>query len=307
MLLELAFVGGLFMQGFTTSPVVQTNVTVTAPPMDPVAVREAGVETAGGVMSMYVAPAPVQWANDLLGLPDIYRTTPPNLTYANPGIASLAELLRNASLALLALFIIGRALGVMLGRDAPESLGRPFFAALLAIGNQTFWRIGIDLNNAITASVGAPDLPSLIRPHLTTTIDPTAAASTVILLVVYAIVAVLLMFSQLFRLGLIDVLIAVGSLLLLCKATQETEHIASHYTRIAVATVFAQVILVICFRAASVMATLGGSGVLGMFISIAILWLARSAPQQIMAGATSGQGNRYGNIFVRAIARRVSR
>lgn len=312
-MLVVAFAISLFAQAgnpivppIETHTTVTQNITVTAPEMDPAAVREAGVETAGGVMSMYVAPAPVQWANDLLGLPDIYRTTPPNLTYGNPGIQSLAQLIRNVAGVLIALFIIGKAIAVMLGRDDPASFGRPVFAALLAIGNLTFWQIGIDLNNAISAAVNAPDLPSLIRPHLTTSIDPVAQSSTVILLIVYALVAVLLMFSQLFRLGLIDVLIAAGSILLLCKATQETEYIASHYTRISVATVFGQVILVICFRAASVLATLGGSGILGTLISIAILWLARSAPQQIMSGAST-QGGHLGSMFMMMIARRVRR
>lgn len=293
------------------TPPIETHTTTTvnlvAPPPDPKAIADASVESSGAVLNTVIAPAPVQWANSLAGLPDIWRTTPPNLTYGNSAIKDLASLIRNVALALIGLAILARGIAIVLGREEPTSLGRLFFAAIAAWSNLIFWQIGIDLNNAIAASIGAPDLPSLIKPHLVSQIDPASTAGVVILLLVYAIVALLLLFSLIFRLGLIDILIATGSLALICYATTQTEHIANHYTRIATAVLFGQVLIVVCLRCASVLATLGSGGVLGTLLSIVILWLARSAPQAILAGGAAGssQGGQWGRVAFAFIRRRV--
>lgn len=298
--------------GPSIMPPVESHTTVTnnlvVPPMDPQVVAETSVQSSQAVMTMVIAPAPLQWTNELLNLPvDIFRTTPDDLTWNNGAIRGLADLIRTVAMALIVLFILAKGIAVALGRDDPSSLGRLFYAALLSTGNLIFWQIGVQLNNAITAAIAAPALPSLIRPHLVAEIDPASTPGTVILLVVYAIVALLLMFSLLFRLGLIDILIAVGSLALICKAIPETDHIATHYTRISVAVLFSQILIVICLRCASVLATLGTGGVLGTLVSIAILWLARSAPQQILAGSSNSQGNHWGSFAARLIARRLGR
>lgn len=284
---------------------VTTNLVV--PPMDPQVVADTSVQSSQAVLTTVIAPPPLQWANELLGLPDIYRTTPDDLTWNNGAIRDLAGLIRNVAVALIVLAILAKALAIMLGRDDPSSAGRILYAAILSFSNLVWWEWGVRLNNGITAAIAAPALPSLIRPHLVTSIDPSTAVGTVVLLVVYAIVALLLMFSLLFRLGLLDILIAVGSLALLCKATPETDHIASHYTRISVAVLFSQVLIVVCLRCASVLATLGAGGVLGTLISIAILWLARSAPQQILAGSSNAQGNHWGGLAARMVMRRLGR
>jgi hypothetical protein len=58
---------------------------------------------------------------------------------------------------------------------------------------------------------------------------------------------------------------------------------------------------------ASVLTSLGSSGTLGTLLGIAVLWLARSAPQAILSGGASSQGSRIGNIVVRMVARRITR
>lgn len=315
-LLGLILIGAsLFMQvgnPIVTPPsethtTVESHVTLQVPDMDPKVVADTSVQSSQAVLTSVIAPPPLQWANELLGLPDIYRTTPDDLTWNNGAIRGLADLIRSVAFALIVLAVLAKGLALMLGKEDPSSWGRLIYAAILSLGNLVFWQWGVQLNNAITSAIAAPALPSLIKPHLVTTIDPSTAVGTVVLLVVYAIVALLLMFSLLFRLGLLDILIAVGSLALLCKATQQTDYIASGYTRIAVATLFSQVLIVVCLRSASVLATLGTGGVLGTLVSIAILWLARSAPQQILAGSSNSQGNHWGGLAARMVLRRLGR
>lgn len=286
---------------------VQSNVTLVAPPMDQAQVAEAGVTTSQAVLTTVIAPPPIQWTNELLGLPPIWNTTPDNLSWDNSAIRTLAGLIQNVALALLSLAILARGLGIMLRRETWEGMGRLFFAVIAVFGNLVWWQWGIQLNNAMTASIAAPALPSLIKPHLVTAIDPGTAVGTVVLLLVYAIVALMLLFSLLFRLGVIDILIACGSLALMMYSTEQTQYIANHYSRVAVAVLFSQVLIVICLQVASVLTTLGSGGALGTLLSLAVLWLARSAPQAILAGSASSNGNRWGGAVVRMIMRRIGK
>lgn len=302
----------VYAQGPLPAPIqsnttVHNEVTVKIPDMDPVVVREASGEAAGGVLNTVIAPPPVQWANDLLSLPNVFTQTPDNLTWNNDSIRKLAQLIQLVGMSLIVLAVFARGLGIVVGREDLTGMGRILFAAIACAGNIVWWQWGIQLNNAINASINSPTLPSLIRPHLVTTVDPTAAVGTVVVLVVYAITAILLMFSQLFRLGLIDILIACGGLALVCYASPQTEHIANHYARISVAVIFSQVVVAVCLMCASVLTALGANGTLGTLLGIAVLWLARSAPQQILAGNSNSTGSRMGSVVVRMIARRVGR
>lgn len=282
---------------------VHNEITVEAPPPDPQAIADASVQSSQAILTTVVAPPPLAWANDLLGLPDIWRTTPPELSYNHPAVRDLAGVLLGAALSLLALAIFATGAGYALGQEA--SFGRIAFAVVASIGNLAWWQIGVTLNNAMTSAIGAQALPSLIRPHLVTTLDPGTAVGTVVLVLVYAVVALLLLFSLLFRLGLIDVLIAVGSLALLCYATPQTEHLANHYTRLSVAVLFGQVLIVLGLRVASVLGDLGTTGALGTLLSIVVLWLVRSLPGMLISGAASG--SRQGGILGLAVARLLLR
>jgi hypothetical protein len=303
----------LFAQtaGSPIVPPIETHTTITnnliVPPPDPALIADASVQSSEAVLNTMIVPPPLQWSNDLLGLPDIWRTTPDNLTWDNGAIKSLAELLRQVAFALIALAVLNRGIRWMLGSHDWHDADRLAMGVILSLGNLIWWQWGIQLNDAITAAIAAPDLPSLIRPHLVTTLDPGTAVGTVVLLLVYAIVALMLLFSLMFRLGLVDILIACGSLALLMYSTEQTTHIASHYTRMAVAVLFSQVLIVLCIRVASVLAELGTGGVLGTLISIVILWLARSAPQAILAGSSSSQGNHWAGTAARLVMRRMGR
>lgn len=292
------------IQNHTT---VENHVTVQIPDMDPVVVREASGEAAGGVLNTVIAPPPVEWANDLLSLPNVWTQTPDNLTWNNDAIRKLAQGIQAVGMALIVLAVFARGISIVVGREDLTGMGRIVFAAIACAGNLMWWQVGIQMNNAINTAISSPSLPSLVKPHLTTTIDPAAAVGTVAVLVVYAVTALLLMFSQLFRLGLVDILISIGGLALICYASPQTEYIANHYTRISVAICFSQVVVSVCLMCASVLTALGSSGMLGTLLGIAVLWLARSAPQAILAGSGNGsnQGSRMGGLVFSAIRRRI--
>lgn len=292
-------------------PPIQTTVHndvtvhVEAPPMDPEAVSEASVTSSQAIFTTMIVPPFLQWANDLLGLPNIWTTTPDNLTYQNGPIRDLANVMRAAAFALVGLAIFAVGAGHALGQDV--SFGRLIFAAVLSTGNLSLWEMGIRLNNGLTAALQGPDLPSMLRAHLVTTIDPGAAVGTVALILVYAIVALLLLFNLMFRLGLIDVLIAVGSLALLMYATPQTEHLASHYARLSVGILFSQVLIVLGLRVASVLGSLGNGGVVDTLLGIVVLILVRLLPQMMISGAGSGsrQGSGWGAAALMMVRRRV--
>lgn len=290
-------------------PVPAPNITVrnelVVPEPDPKLIADASVQSSEAILLNVIAPPPLAWANDLLGFSNVWTRTPDELTWNNPAVRDLANILLAVAFAMIALAIFANGAGHALGQDV--SFGRLIFAAVLAVGNLGLWEMGIKLNNAICASLSAPDLPTMIRANLVAKLDPGTAAGTVILTLVYAIVALLLLFNLLFRLGLIDILIAVGSLALLCYATPHTEHLASHYTRLSVGILFSQVLIVLGLRVASVLGSLGNGGVVGTILSIVVLILVRSLPQTMIAGAGAGgrQGNGLGMAALMIIRRRV--
>ncbi len=284
--------------GGSQNVTVHNEITLTAPPPDPAAIADASVQSSESILMTVVAPPLVQPANELLGLPDVWRTTPDDMTWNNAQIRSMADLIKTAALALVALFIFGAAMQHALNQGM--NYGRLIFGVVLAIGNLVWWEIGIRLNNAINTSIGAPDLPSLIKPHLNLVAQPEVGLltqgelTTLVLLIVYAIVALLLIFSLLFRLGLIDILIAAGSLALLCYASEKSEFLAQHYTRLSVGILFGQILIVLGLRVASVLATLGGSSLMGTLLSIVVLLLIRDLPKTLIANGGAGQERGHG-------------
>src|SRR4029077_11862828 len=105
----------------------------------------------------------------------------------------------------------------------------------------------------------------------------------------YAITALLLLLSMAFRLGLIDILIAVGPLALLCGATDQTNGFFQRYVGLATGTLFSQILVVVALRLAPVLGVLA-SGVAGSILGIVVLLLARQMPSMMAAGGARGGG-----------------
>lgn len=299
----------LFAQGFGPAPQpapinVRTEVTVSAPPPDPQAIADASTQSFQAIIVQLVAPTLVSWVNDLLNVPDFIRTTPPDLSYNQPAVRGLSEQVKLVAFALMALAIFCAGLKHSLTREA--DYGRLAFAAVMIAGELIFWQIGIDLNNGITNGIAAQPIREIIGPHLTLptlTQDPIAAFGPAVLVIVYAVVALLLMISMAFRLGMIDILIAVGPWAMLCSATEESSSWSQTYWRLAVGTLFGQVLVVVALRLAPILGALGG-GIAGTLLGIVVLLLARQMPQMLASQGTR-QGSGIGRmILMRLILRR---
>ncbi len=295
-MMAVLLAGWLFMQAapggnpIVTPPDIHVtnSVVVQVPPMDDDAVQSAAVQADKAFIVNVAQPVPVEWTNALCSLPDLWRTTPPEMTYNQPTVRDLAGKVAAAAIALLALAILAQGLGHALGQEL--TLGRVVFAIVMSAGNLIWWQIGIGLNNALSAAIGAPDLcTSLIRPHIELK-APTAgeAVGAPVLVIVYAVVSLLLLISLLFRLGLLDVLIVAGSLAMMCWATEQTEHIAQWYARLSVGTLFGQVLLVIGLQVAGVLSGIG-NGLAGTLMAMVVLLLCRS-----LLGVLSSQQAQHG-------------
>jgi hypothetical protein len=300
----------LFAQGAgnpIVSPpsVTQTHVDVTvqAPPPDPAAIADASVQSTNAIIMQVVAPIIVDLDNQLFNLPDFFRHTPDDLTWNNSQIRGLADLVRKVALALLALAIFVYGLTAAL-RHRVDGWKRLVLGTILSIGDLIWWQWGIQLNNAINDSIGAPDLPSLIRPHIALNASTGQLAANVVLVIVYAVVALLVMLSLLFRLGLIQVLIAIGPLALFCAATEQTEHFANKYITLSVGLLFSQVMIVLGMKVAQVDAAVG-AGIAGTFMAMVVLLLIRGLPTLVASTASAGH-SAANRIATAIVTRRVT-
>lgn len=281
----------------TTTTIIENNVTVQAPPPDPEFVAESSQQSVQAIVVNLVTPTLAKWANDALDIADIWRETPPAWSYDNRDVREMAELIRNVALGLVSLMLFAGACGHALNQGS--QYGRLVYAALLSSGNLIWWEIGIRLNNAICAAIAAPSLRDIARDHLkapSLTESPVDAFGPSVLVIVYAVVILLLLMSLAFRLGLIDILIVGGSLALLTKGLEQTDSFASRYQSLAVGTLFSQIAIVVCLRLAPVLGGLG-TGVVGTFLGIVVLLLARKMPALL----TSGQAERSGTGLLRSV------
>jgi hypothetical protein len=278
--------------------VVENRITVEAPPPDPEAIAEASVTSSNAIVVQLIAPTLVQWANDAINMANIFTRTPPEWTFRNDVVRSSSSAVTAIALSLVVLFVVAAGFGHMLGQGA--SYGRLAYGAVLSGLNLLWWEIGITLNNAICAAIAAPTLASIVREHLSLpslTTNPVEAFGPSVLVIVYAIVALLLVFSLIFRLALIDILIIVGSLALVTKSAEQTDSWASRYTSLAAGTLFSQIAIVICLRLAPVLGGIG-TGFVGTILGIAVLLLARKMPSMFGASHHSGGGSGIGKFLI---------
>lgn len=287
-------------------PIINTTVTVQAPPPDPQMIAEASVESSKAIMITVVAPPPIEWANDMLSLPDFWRTTPADLTYQHPAILDLTRQMRDHAVLLIGLALLAVAISVALGRYSGYG-GRVVFAVVAAMGSLVWWQWGIELNNIICAAIGAPDLPSIVRPRLSASFDPADHLGTLVLTVVYAIVTIMLMFSLIVRIILLDVLLVAAPLFLICFATPQSEGFATRYVGLATGLLFSQILVVVGLKLVS---AFSAPGVGGTLLAIAVLLTLRRLPgllsqlsQQQPAGYSAVRSE-VSRRVVRAVGRR---
>jgi hypothetical protein len=286
-------------------------VTVQAPPPDPKAIAEASTQSADSVIVNVLAPIPVGFVKGAIGsFPNVWTQTPPNLTYANGDLSRLAGVVRDGSLALSGLAVFALGMKLAFTRTAPT--GRLLFGVVMCLGNLVWWKVGIDLNNAINQQISAPTLASLLNPGMTLpkvadgTIPTPDIVASAVLAAVFAVVGFLTMFSLLARLALIDILIVVGPLALICFASEESASWGTMYARTAVGLTFSQVLITVAFLVAKVLGVLGTSGVLGAIVGIAVLLTIRGLPSLMASGRmTAGPSNSAAFGAILAFGRRA--
>jgi hypothetical protein len=312
----VAVAGLLFAQAAPGSPIVtppnpppiqttvKNEVTVQVPPMDDAQVRDAALLADRAFIVDVVQPIPVEWANSMCSLPDFWRTTPPDWTYQRAELRDLARKIAVGADSLLAIALLAQGLGHAIG-GRQLGLGRVAATMALVVGNLTWWEWGIGLNNALTATIGAPEVcGSLIKPHLELVkdVEPGQALAAPVLVIVYAIVSLLLLFSLLFRLGFIDVLIVAGPILEMCWATEDSERFAQWYARVATGTLFGQVLLVIGLEVARVLSGIS-SGTAGTLLAIVVLLMCRG----LLSSMASEHNQRRGGNLLFTLVRLVRR
>lgn len=289
----------------------ETTVVLQAPQPDPKVTAENSVQGSEAILMSVIIPPPIKWANDIMNLPDIFRQTPRQWTIDNGDVKSVADLIQKVAfgLSMLGLIALGTqwALGQSEGRG-----GRIVMALVLVVGELSFWSIGIDLNNQINAAISAPDLAGIVKPNLVIpTSLPDAGTFTVdaigsgLLALVYAVTLLLLTFTMVGRLALIDVLIAIGPLAMVCWATEQSERFASRYISIAVGLLFSQVAIVLGLKLAGVLLGLA-SGAAGALIGIAVLLSLKGLPGMFMSVPRAGGGGRgIGGMAIGLLLRRL--
>jgi len=263
---------------------VVNEVHVIPQPLDPEAVADATVNSNKASLGMVVAPPVVDWGNELLKLPDIWRTTPPDWTYRNPAVRELEG--RMQELARICYLLVLAGFAINLASNQPGSIGRVFFAIVLSWGNLVWWGWLIDGNNAINAAINAPDLVNIVRPHIIVPADPIEQFAQTALLLVYLFVLIFLLLGLFWRLALIMMLIVIGPIAFLCYALPQTEGIASKYIHLGVGTVYSQVLIVIGLSLSQVV---GGMlpGIYGGFLQLIVLLGVRNFPR-LLANTESG-------------------
>ena len=307
----------LFLQGFpppVPQPMpppevtVRNEITLEVPPPDPQATAQMASDAFVGIIVVNITPFMADLADEALNVPDFVRRTPLEWTVEQPAVRQLAELVRNASVGLFGLAVLGWAITTLLQGYA-ASVGRLMLGIALALGNLQWWTWGIRLNNAISDMIAAPSLRDIVGSKLTApqiTANPGEAFGPAVLVIAVAIVTLLLVVALFMRLALIDVLIVGGSIALLCKSSEASDRFYSLYTGLAVGTLFSQIAVAVCLELAEVLGTVS-SGVIGTLLGLGVLFLAKRLPGMFGSRLSQNAGGGVGIGKIMLLRRAVAR
>jgi hypothetical protein len=244
----------------------------------------------------------------------VLQYTAPQLTYASPAVQSLYGTLRGAANLAVATVVLAGGIGVIVRRHlgdplpgATELLPRIIVAVLLANTALVWGGWLIDLNNALcrAVEVGTP-FPRWGEQALLDRLAMEAVAYVVSLAM-----GVLLLFQNLCRLAVIDLLLAVSPLALLCWALPLTEGWARLWTATFGRAVFTQFVQVVLLKLGAGVAGAwavgldeGTRGLGGALLWIALLWVTFRVPALLRAGTDVRLGL-VGALAVRGATRRL--
>lgn len=283
---------------------VHNDVTVSAPPPDPQVVAETSATAAQAVFVSVVTPPFVKFANDLMNIPDVVKSTPPRMTYEAAPLNQLGSNMVDWSIPLTVIAIIVLAVARQVGEYTGLG-GRVLFAVVMCMGSLLWWRLGIQLNNLICAAIAPPDLTTWGRPTVTEWNpmgNPADQVATAALTIVHAIVLIMLIASMWFRIAFIDIFMVVCALPQILKATPESEHFGTKYDGLAVGLLFSQILVVIGLKVADVLhAEAGAAASGGTLLVILVLLATRKMPGMLSQIGSGGKSvvQRAGESLVR--------
>ena len=228
----------------------------------------------------------VDWALGLGGSSLNFVTrTPEAGTYGSTTVRSMWEVSRGVANAALAVIAMWGGFNVMLRQHlrspyhtVMELLPRLLLAALALNLSLEFASLLIDLNNALTATVGQGGLPGYEQASA-----GQSGLAYVVVALGYAVVALLLVLQMLMRLALIDLLIVIAPVMVLLWVLPQTQGWARWWAQLLPLTVFQQAVQMVVLRlGSSLMVELtpghAADALITLLLGISVLWLTLRVP-----------------------------
>jgi hypothetical protein len=225
---------------------------------------------------------------------DFLLRTPEALSYRNDQVGQFVTATRVLANGLLAVVTLVSGYNVLLrpylGAAYPGAL--EFVPRLLLGGilvNTASWwtTLAIDVNNAACAFFGAGPPPTLDDAFWRASFP-----TNLLVGLIYVVMGLLLVFQQLMRLALVDVLLVLAPLAALCWILPQTHGWGRLWGSLFIGTVFAQCVQVLALRLGFNLATsippLSAAGLVQPLLGIAVLALVLKIPGLMRGGGGGG-------------------
>ena len=258
----------------------------------------------------------------------LFSTVDPTVATARPLTANPAVAHLNASMAIAADILVGAVVGFASLRSMFEHynlharytlkliLPRLLVAIALVHGSIYFVQMAIDLNNAlggVALSVGGgltiDTLPwsGSLGPASVQAIQVSQDLFHAMFAVALVVALVILVFSYVVRIALLEVLIVLAPLAALCTVLPDTRGYARTWLRLFVVTVFMQAVQLTILRVATAGGFGDGAGLAETLYGLATLWIMLKVPTALHSAShveskAYSMGRHMERSFRRAVA-----
>jgi hypothetical protein len=225
---------------------------------------------------------------------DFLLRTPEALSYRNDQVQQFVSTTRVLANGLLAVVTLVSGYNVLLrpylGATYPgalEFVPRLLLGGILANTASWWTTLAIDVNNAACAFFGAGPPPTLDDAFWRASFP-----TNLLVGLIYVVMGLLLVFQQLMRLALVDVLLVLAPLAALCWILPQSHGWGRLWGNLFIGTVFAQCIQVLALRLGFNLATsippLSAAGLVQPLLGIAVLALVLKIPGLMRGGGGGG-------------------
>jgi hypothetical protein len=262
----------------------------------------------------------VGFMNWLMGSGNIISQTPAELSYANPAVKELWQMMQKAGLAGLAIVTVwsGANLIVHPHIRAPyhgvlELVPRVLLGGILVSTSLGWGSFVIELDNALCRDIGGAAMPAW--SDLQQQPPGGAVLLNLIAMAIYLVLGLMLLGQMLMRLALVDALLVIAPLALLCWVVPQTYGWARLWFSTFFGTVLVQAIQVLVLRLGadliqrlppmlgSIAANPSDGGhvwLTTLLLGMAVLQLTRKVPR-LMQGVPASLGTAYAGPTIRQI------